>query len=56
MSEPESVESVDTVDEKPLPTVETVEAMVRAQMAKALGGKRGIIEAAIPACSSRSSG
>ena len=30
MSEPESVE---TVDEKPLPTVETVEAMVRAQMA-----------------------
>jgi uncharacterized protein DUF3159 len=45
MTEPESVE---TVDEKPLPTVETVEAMVRAQMAKALGGKRGIIEAAIP--------
>ena len=45
MSEPESVE---TVDEKPPPTVETVEAMVRAQMAKALGGRRGIIEAAIP--------
>jgi len=45
MTEPESVE---TVDEKPTPTVETVEAMVRAQMGKALGGRRGIIEAAIP--------
>ncbi|HEX5090994.1 MAG TPA: DUF3159 domain-containing protein [Nocardioides sp.] len=30
------------------PTVETVEAMVRAQMAASLGGRRGIIEAAIP--------
>jgi hypothetical protein len=36
-----------TVDRKP-PTVETVEAMVRAQMAESLGGRRGIIEAAIP--------
>ena len=34
--------------ETPRPTVETVEAMVRAQMATSLGGKRGIIEAAIP--------
>lgn len=28
--------------------VETVEALVRAQMAKALGGRRGMIEAAVP--------
>jgi Protein of unknown function (DUF3159) len=35
-------------EKKPPPTVETVEAMVRAQMATALGGKRGIVEAAIP--------
>ncbi|MFB9311895.1 DUF3159 domain-containing protein [Nocardioides plantarum] len=34
--------------EKPAATVETVEAMVRAQMSKALGGRRGMIEAAIP--------
>jgi uncharacterized protein DUF3159 len=37
-----------TVDPKPRPTVETVEALVRAQMAESLGGRRGIIEAAIP--------
>jgi hypothetical protein len=37
-----------TVDRKPRPTVDTVEAMVRAQMAESLGGRRGIIEAAIP--------
>jgi len=36
------------VDRKPRPTVETVEALVRAQMAESLGGRRGIIEAAIP--------
>lgn len=35
-------------EEKPRPTVETVEAMVRAQMAQSLGGKRGIVEAAVP--------
>jgi hypothetical protein len=29
-------------------TAETVEAVVRAQMAKALGGRRGMIEAAVP--------
>ncbi len=34
--------------EKPKPTIATVEAMVRDQMATSLGGKRGIIEAAIP--------
>jgi len=41
-------EPTDAVEEKPQPTVETVEAMVRAQMATSLGGKRGIVEAAIP--------
>jgi hypothetical protein len=30
------------------PTVDTVEAVVRAQIARALGGRRGIIEAAVP--------
>jgi hypothetical protein len=30
------------------PTVETVESVVRAQMSKALGGRRGMIEAAVP--------
>ncbi|HRD61348.1 MAG TPA: DUF3159 domain-containing protein [Nocardioides sp.] len=40
--------TVDPATEKPRPTVETVEAMVRAQMAASLGGRRGIIEAAIP--------
>jgi len=45
----ETAEPVDEqVDERPRPTVETVEAMVRAQMAASLGGKRGILEAAIP--------
>ena len=46
MSEP--AESTETTQQPPRPTVETVEAMVRAQMAASLGGKRGIIEAAIP--------
>jgi hypothetical protein len=41
-------EHADAVEEKARPTVETVEAMVRAQMATSLGGKRGIVEAAIP--------
>lgn len=31
-----------------VPTVETVEALVRAQMAAALGGRRGMVEAGIP--------
>ena len=41
-------EPTDAVEELPKPTVETVEAMVRAQMATSLGGRRGIVEAAIP--------
>jgi hypothetical protein len=40
--------SEDEQPERPRPTVATVEAMVRAQMAESLGGKRGILEAAIP--------
>lgn len=32
----------------PAPTIETVEALVRHQLAVALGGKRGMIEAALP--------
>ena len=35
-------------DVEPGDTVDTVEAVVRAQMAKALGGRRGMIEAAVP--------
>jgi hypothetical protein len=38
----------DAVGRQPRPTVETVEALVRAQMAESLGGRRGIVEAAIP--------
>ncbi|MEP9365384.1 DUF3159 domain-containing protein [Nocardioides sp. CN2-186] len=30
------------------PSVDTVEAVVRAQMSKALGGRRGMVEAAVP--------
>ena len=30
------------------PTVETVEALVRRQLIEALGGRRGVIEAAVP--------
>ena len=41
-------EPTDALEEQTPPTVETVEAMVRAQMATSLGGKRGIVEAAIP--------
>lgn len=33
---------------EPQPTVETVESVVRAQLAKALGGRRGTVEAAVP--------
>lgn len=33
---------------QPAPTVATVEAMVRAQMSTALGGRRGMIEAGVP--------
>lgn len=47
MSEHPAPES-EPVDQRPEATVETVEAMVRAQMSKALGGRRGMLEAAIP--------
>ena len=30
------------------PDVETVESVVRSQLAKALGGRRGMVEAAVP--------
>jgi hypothetical protein len=33
---------------RPAPTVDTVEALVRSQMATALGGRRGMIEAGVP--------
>ena len=36
------------VEEKAPASVETVEAVVRAQLAKALGGRRGMVEAAVP--------
>ena len=38
----------DQNQEHPKASVETVEAVVRAQLAKALGGRRGMIEAAVP--------
>ena len=38
----------DTTEEQPAASVTTVEALVRAQLAKALGGRRGMIEAAVP--------
>ncbi len=37
-----------TASEHATPTVETVEGLVRAELAKALGGRRGILEAAVP--------
>jgi Protein of unknown function (DUF3159) len=36
------------VDQPVVGTVDTVEAVVRAQMAKALGGRRGMVEASVP--------
>jgi hypothetical protein len=33
---------------EPVPAVETVEAVVRSQLSKALGGRRGMVEAAVP--------
>lgn len=41
--EPEAQE-----EHRPVPSVATVEAMVRQQMSQALGGRRGMIEAAVP--------
>jgi Protein of unknown function (DUF3159) len=48
VSETPEAETAPPVGRKPAANVETVEAMVRAQMAESLGGRRGIIEAAIP--------
>jgi hypothetical protein len=42
------VSDPDQEPEQPKATVETVEAVVRAQLSKALGGRRGMIEAAVP--------
>ncbi len=41
-------EPIEPTETKPAPTVATVEALVRGQMATALGGRRGMIEAAVP--------
>jgi hypothetical protein len=38
----------DEKPDQPKATVETVEAVVRSQISKALGGRRGMIEAAVP--------
>ncbi|MDO9456529.1 DUF3159 domain-containing protein [Nocardioides sp.] len=48
MSTDETTGTDGTGAAKPEADVATVEAMVRAQMSKALGGKRGMLEAAIP--------
>ena len=40
-------ETPDT-EHAPAPSVDTVEAVVRAQLSKALGGRRGMVEAAVP--------
>ena len=40
--------STDRGAERQAATVETVEAVVRAQIARALGGRRGMVEAAVP--------
>ncbi len=52
MSTPDpEAKAVAAPDEAPSaarPSVETVEAVVRAQLSKALGGRRGMIEAAVP--------
>ena len=53
MSEPDSV---DTVQEKPRPTVETVEAMVRAQMSASSAAGAASSRPRSPASCSRSSG
>jgi hypothetical protein len=42
------VSDPDETPEQPKATVDTVEAIVRAQLSKALGGRRGMIEAAVP--------
>lgn len=44
----EPAEAQHAEQQKPAATVATVEAMVRQQMSRALGGRRGMLEAAIP--------
>ncbi|WP_262347391.1 DUF3159 domain-containing protein [Nocardioides dongxiaopingii] len=41
-------EALAGADAPPAPTVATVEAMVRQQMSRALGGRRGMLEAGVP--------
>ncbi|MFT4264927.1 MAG: DUF3159 domain-containing protein [Nocardioides sp.] len=45
---PETSDSIDATEDPAHPSVETVEALVRARMAASLGGRRGIVEAAVP--------
>ncbi len=47
MSEP-TAQPVPPSEHEVAPTVATVEEVVRAQLAKALGGRRGMVEAAVP--------
>ena len=45
---PPPVEGDDTARSAPALRIETVEALVRSQMATALGGRRGMVEAGVP--------
>ena len=44
----DTAEGAGLADARPAPSVATVEAMVRQQMSTALGGRRGMVEAAVP--------
>lgn len=46
--EPALSDDRDSKDATPQVTEDTVEALVRSQLSKALGGKRGMVEAAVP--------
>src|SRR5699024_9853809 len=46
--EPTLSDGRDSTDGAPQVTEDTVEALVRSQLSKALGGKRGMVEAAVP--------
>ena len=48
MTEPAGPVEDETTAAKPDASLTTVEAVVRAQLAKALGGRRGMVEAAVP--------
>lgn len=45
---PEATDPADAAGQRPPVNRDTVEAVVRAQLSKALGGKRGMVEAAVP--------